>query len=52
MVYCDASITCLGVVLMQQGRVIAYASRQLKSHEANYFTHDLQLGAMVFPPKI
>ena len=47
-VYCDASITCLGVVLMQRGCVIAYASRQLKPHEANYPTHDLELGAVVF----
>ncbi|KAI3679919.1 hypothetical protein L2E82_50899 [Cichorium intybus] len=51
-VYCDASITGLGAVLMQRGRVIAYASRQLKPHEANYPTHDLELGAVVFALKI
>ena len=51
-VYCDASITCMGVVLMQRGHVIAYASRQLKPHEANYTTHDLELGAVVFDLKI
>ena len=39
-VFCDASGTCLGCVLMQEGRVIAYASRQLRKHEANYPTHD------------
>lgn len=47
-VYYDASITSLGAVLMQCGRVIAYASRQLKPNEANYPTHDLELGAVVF----
>ncbi|KAI3790904.1 hypothetical protein L2E82_04323 [Cichorium intybus] len=52
MVYCDASISGLGAVLMQRGRVIAYASRQLKPHEANYPTHDLELGAVVFALKI
>ncbi|GJW34842.1 putative reverse transcriptase domain-containing protein [Tanacetum coccineum] len=41
MVYCDASGTGLGCVLMQRGKVIAYASRQLKIHEKNYTTHDL-----------
>ena len=40
-VYCDASITCLGVVLMNQGRVIVYASRHLKPHVVQYMTHDL-----------
>jgi hypothetical protein len=40
-VYCDASGTGLGCVLMQDGRVIAYALRQLKKHEVNYPTHDL-----------
>ncbi|GJW82805.1 putative reverse transcriptase domain-containing protein [Tanacetum coccineum] len=44
-VYCDASIKGLGVVLMQREKVIAYASRQLKIHEKNYTTHDLELGA-------
>ncbi|GJZ52987.1 putative reverse transcriptase domain-containing protein [Tanacetum coccineum] len=52
MVYCDASCQGLGCVLMQRGKVIAYASRQLKIHENNYTTHDLELGAMVFPLKI
>ncbi|GJR33432.1 putative reverse transcriptase domain-containing protein [Tanacetum coccineum] len=44
-VYCDASGIGLGCVLMQRGKVIAYASRQLKIHEKNYTTHDLELGA-------
>ncbi|GJT39635.1 putative reverse transcriptase domain-containing protein [Tanacetum coccineum] len=44
-VYCDASHKGLGVVLMQKEKVIAYASRQLKIHEKNYTTHDLELGA-------
>ncbi|GJY45936.1 putative reverse transcriptase domain-containing protein [Tanacetum coccineum] len=43
-VYCDASHKGLGVVLMQNEKVIAYASRQLKIHEKNYTTHDLELG--------
>ncbi|GJT36385.1 putative reverse transcriptase domain-containing protein [Tanacetum coccineum] len=51
-VYCDASIKGLGVVLMQRMKVIAYASRQLKIHEKNYTTHDLELGAVVFALKI
>ncbi|GKD61880.1 putative nucleotidyltransferase, ribonuclease H, partial [Tanacetum coccineum] len=51
-VYCDASIKGLGVVLMQRMKVIAYASRQLKVHEKNYTTHDLELGAVVFALKI
>ncbi|KAJ9547869.1 hypothetical protein OSB04_020412 [Centaurea solstitialis] len=51
-VYCDASRLGLGCVLMQRGRVIAYASRQLKPHEANYLTHDLELAAVVFALKI
>ncbi|CAH1412386.1 unnamed protein product [Lactuca virosa] len=42
----------MGAVLMQHGHVIAYASRQLKPHEANYPTHDLELGAVVFALKI
>jgi hypothetical protein len=46
-VYCDASYTRLGCVLMQEGRVVAYSSRQLKIHEKNYPTHDLELAAMV-----
>ena len=48
MVFCDVSIICLGAVLMQRGRVIAYASRKLKLHEAWYPTHDLELGEVVF----
>ncbi|GJW26867.1 putative reverse transcriptase domain-containing protein [Tanacetum coccineum] len=47
-VYCDASGIGLGCVLMQIGKVIAYASRQLKNHEKNYTTHDLELGAVMF----
>ncbi|GJS60323.1 putative reverse transcriptase domain-containing protein [Tanacetum coccineum] len=47
-VYCDASGLGLGCVLMQRGKVIAYASRQLKIHEKNYTTHDLELGAVLF----
>ncbi|XP_021979639.1 uncharacterized protein LOC110875744 [Helianthus annuus] len=47
-VYCDASHYGLGCALMQIGKVIAYASRQLKIHERNYTTHDLELGAVVF----
>ncbi|GKB56484.1 putative reverse transcriptase domain-containing protein [Tanacetum coccineum] len=51
-VYCDTSGIGLGCVLMQRGKVIAYASRQLKIHEKNYTTHDLELGAVVFALKI
>ncbi|GJW72415.1 putative reverse transcriptase domain-containing protein [Tanacetum coccineum] len=51
-VYCDASGIGLGYVLMQRGKVIAYASRQLKIHEENYTTYDLELGAVVFALKI
>nr|GEY04832.1 reverse transcriptase domain-containing protein [Tanacetum cinerariifolium] len=51
-VYCDASHKGLGVVLMQRERVISYASRQLKVHEQNYTTHDLELGSVVFALKI
>ncbi|GJY45555.1 putative reverse transcriptase domain-containing protein [Tanacetum coccineum] len=51
-VYCDASLQGLGAVLMQKEKVIAYASRQLKPHEENYTTHDLELGAVVFALKI
>nr|GEV36225.1 putative reverse transcriptase domain-containing protein [Tanacetum cinerariifolium] len=50
-VYCDASNQGLGCVLMQRGKVIAYASTQLKIHEKNYTTHDLELGAVVFDLK-
>ena len=51
-VYSDASWQGLGCVLMQNDRVIAYASRQLKKHEENYPTHDLELAAVVFALKI
>ncbi|GJU11429.1 putative reverse transcriptase domain-containing protein [Tanacetum coccineum] len=52
MLYCDASHKGLGAVLMQREKVIAYASRQLKIHEKNYTTHDLELGSVVFALKI
>ena len=51
-VWTDASREGLGAVLMQRGQVIAYASRQLKPHEKNYVTHDLELLAIVFALKI
>ncbi|KAG7543335.1 Integrase catalytic core [Arabidopsis thaliana x Arabidopsis arenosa] len=51
-VYTDASITGLGCVLMQKGKVIAYASRQLRKHEGNYPTHDLEMAAVIFALKI
>ena len=51
-IYSDASLLGLGCVLMQEGRVVAYASRQLKPHERNYPTHDLELAAIVFALKI
>nr|GFB67837.1 putative reverse transcriptase domain-containing protein [Tanacetum cinerariifolium] len=51
-VYCDASYKGLGAVLMQNEKVIAYASRQLKIHEKNYTIHDLELGAVVFALKM
>ena len=51
-IYCDASRLGLGCVLMQEGRVVAYASRQLKKHELNYPTHDLELAAVVHALKI
>ena len=50
--YSDASGIGLGCVLMQDGKVVAYASRQLKPHEQNYPTHDLELAAVVFALKI
>ena len=46
--YCDASRVGLGCVLMQNGKVIAYASRQLRIHELNYPTHDLEMAAVIF----
>nr|GFD25941.1 putative reverse transcriptase domain-containing protein [Tanacetum cinerariifolium] len=51
-VNCDASHKGLGAVLMQREKVIAYASRQLKVHQQNYTTHDLELGSVVFALKI
>lgn len=51
-VYSDASLKGLGAMLMQHGKVIAYVSRQLKPHEQNYPTHDLELVAVVFALKI
>ena len=51
-VYSDASRSGLGCVLMQEGRVIAYASRKMKTHERNYPIHGLELAAIVFALKI
>ena len=51
-IYSDASKKGLGCVLMQHGRVVAYASRQLKPYEQNYPTHDMELAAVVFALKI
>jgi hypothetical protein len=51
-VYCDASGTALGCVLMQDNRVIVYASRALRPHEQNYPTHDLELAAVVHALKM
>ncbi|GJU88912.1 putative reverse transcriptase domain-containing protein [Tanacetum coccineum] len=51
-IYCDALIKGLGAVLMQREKAIANASRQLKIHEKNYTTHDLELGAVVFSLKL
>ena len=51
-VYCDASYRGLGSVLMQEGKVVSYASRQLKNHEVNYPTHDLELASVVHALKI
>jgi len=51
-IYCDASLMGLGCVLMQDGKVVAYASRQLRKHELNYPTHDLELAAVVHALKI
>ena len=47
-VYNDASEKGLGCAVIQYGKLIAYASRQLKTHEANYLVHDLELAAVVF----
>jgi hypothetical protein len=51
-IYCDASGQGLGCVLMQDGRVVVYASQQLRRHEVNYLTHDLELAAVVHALKI
>ena len=51
-IFSDASLNGLECVLMQEGKVVAYASRQLKPHEKNYHTHDLELAAIVFALKI
>ncbi|KAA0036813.1 DNA/RNA polymerases superfamily protein [Cucumis melo var. makuwa] len=51
-IYCDASHQGLGCVLMQKGKVVAYASRQLKKHERNYPTHDLELAVVVLALKL
>jgi hypothetical protein len=51
-IYCDASGQSLGCVLMQDGHVVAYASRQLRKHEEKYPTHDMELAAVVYALKI
>ena len=51
-IYSDASCQGLGCVLIQEGRVVAYASRQLRKHELNYSTHDLEIVAVVHALKI
>lgn len=51
-VYCDVSKMSLNGVLIQNGQVVAYASRQLKIHERNYPTHDLELAVVVFVMKL
>jgi ribonuclease HI len=51
-IYCDASHSGLGCVLMQDGKVVSYASQQLRKHEVNYPTHDLELAAIVHALKI
>jgi hypothetical protein len=51
-IYCDAPGQGLGCVLMQDGHVVAYASRQLRKHEAHYPTHDLELAVVVHALKI
>ena len=52
MIFSDASLKGLGCVLMQEGKMVAYASRQLKPHEKNYPMHDMELVAIVFAFKI
>jgi hypothetical protein len=51
-IYCDVSGQGLGCVIMQDGHVVVYASRQLRKHEINYPTHDLELAAVVHALKI
>ena len=51
-IYSDASGTGIGCVLMQEGKVVTYSSRQLKPYERSYLTHDLELAAVVFALKI
>jgi hypothetical protein len=51
-IYCDALGQGLGCVLIQDGRVVAYASLQLRKHDVNYPTHDLELAIMVYTLKI
>jgi hypothetical protein len=51
-VYSDASRKGLGCILMQHGKIIIYASRQLKTYEENYSVHDLELAAVVFALRI
>ena len=51
-IYCDASGQRLGCVLMQDGHVVAYASRQVRKHEVHYLTHDLELATVVHALKI
>jgi hypothetical protein len=51
-IYCDTSGQCLGYVLMQNGHVVAYASRQLRKHEEKYLNHDMELAAVVHALKI
>jgi hypothetical protein len=47
LIYCDASGQGLGCVLMQDGHVVAYASRQLRKHKEKYLTHDMELAAIL-----
>ncbi|KAA3479495.1 Retrovirus-related Pol polyprotein from transposon 297 family [Gossypium australe] len=51
-VYSDSSYAGLGCVLMEGGKLVAYVSRQLKQHECNYSTHDLELATVIFTLKI
>jgi hypothetical protein len=51
-IYCDASGQGLGCVLMQDGHMVVYASRQLRKHEVNYLTHGLELAAVIHALKI